>query len=86
VNIFNSGPVSGAGQFSIPYGPALLPSLSIVMNQNAGASGTLWEYTPMLTPVPEPGWLSLLGVGALAVAMARRRSRRDTSEHPAGNM
>jgi hypothetical protein len=84
-HIFSSGYVSGAGQFAIPYGPALFPNLSIVMNQGDAANiGTLWTYTPTFSPVPEPGWLSLLGVGALAVALARRRARRGVSASPQG--
>ena len=74
--IFSSGPVSGQGQFSIPYGlgPSVpLPTLTIVMNAVSAESVSLWEYTPTVVPVPEPGVWWLAGLGALALVRWRRR-------------
>jgi subtilisin-like proprotein convertase family protein len=54
VNIFSttqfnppSGLISGAGTFTIPYGPGVGNSISIVMNQGGNPNtGTAWIYTP----------------------------------------
>jgi subtilisin-like proprotein convertase family protein len=44
--IFDSGPVSGAGQFVIPYGPGLSSDLVLIMNEGGNViSNTVWSYT-----------------------------------------
>ena len=67
-HVFSSGPTSGAGQFAIPYGPGLSSSLEIVMNQDGGLASTVWQYHASVA-VPEPGMLSLLGLGVFALAV-----------------
>jgi hypothetical protein len=70
-NIFSSGLINGAGQFTIPYGPGPSSSLMIVMDQDGGADiSTLWTYQP--TVVPEPGYLALFGLGLPVLAFCRR--------------
>jgi hypothetical protein len=72
-NIFSSGLVSGTGRFVIPYGPGSSTSLTIVMDQAIGSPGTLWQYTPTVEPVPEPGSLSLFGLGLLLTTVGCKR-------------
>lgn len=44
--IFDSGPVSGAGTFSIDYGPGASTNIVLVMNQGTNPNqSTRWEYT-----------------------------------------
>ncbi len=75
-HLFDSGPVSGAGQFSIPYGPGAFSSLQLVMNQTPADSGSFWEYTPQIVPVPEPASLLWLVAGLSLLAVCRPWKRR----------
>jgi subtilisin-like proprotein convertase family protein len=45
VVIFDSGRVSGAGRFSVEYGPGSSTNLFITMNEQGNRDGNLWEYT-----------------------------------------
>src|SRR5207245_9679739 len=45
-NIFNSGPVSGSGTFSVPFGPGISNQVTIGINKgNNSNTGSLWVYT-----------------------------------------
>ncbi len=47
--IFDSGYISFAGQFVIPYGPGAATNLVIVMDQGGDPNGgSLWTYTPQV--------------------------------------
>jgi subtilisin-like proprotein convertase family protein len=48
VDIFSSGLVSGAGTFTIPYGPGISTNIQIVMDlaYNNAPPSTRWQYTP----------------------------------------
>ena len=55
--IFNSGLVSGAGQFRVNFGPGTSTDLLIVMNEGNNAdTNTLWTYTASVT-WRTPGYL-----------------------------
>jgi hypothetical protein len=42
---------NGIGQLVIPYGPGASTSITIIMNQGIGITGTLWAYRAFVTPV-----------------------------------
>jgi subtilisin-like proprotein convertase family protein len=42
----NTGLISGAGTLTIPYGPGIGNSITIVMNQGGNPNQTAWTYTP----------------------------------------
>jgi hypothetical protein len=72
VSIFNSGWISGGGQFTIPYGPGASTSLMIVMNEGVEWNvATVWTYTPSIIPEPPASVLLVLGL-ALVVCLQRR--------------
>jgi choice-of-anchor C domain-containing protein len=48
VTIKNTGLVSGAGNFSVNFGPGVSTNLVIIMNPNTGNSNTVWSYTPTI--------------------------------------
>ena len=73
-HVFSSGLTSGAGQFTIAYGPGGADSLTIIMNQDGNAYDTTWTYQP--TVVPEPGVLALAGLGMPTLFFFRRRIRK----------
>lgn len=50
--------------------------LGLIMNGDGGAGTTVYFDNITITAVPEPASLSLLGLGAAAVWMSRRRSAR----------
>jgi PEP-CTERM motif len=72
-NIFSSGPVSGSGEFVIPYGPAPSADFTIVIDQGGAlVSETEWNYQ-VTAAVPEPGSMWLLGLGLPVLAFCRWR-------------
>lgn len=74
VNIFSSGITGGTGLLTIPYGPGLSTSITIIIDQGYDPGpGDLWQY--QVTDVPEPGSLTVfdLGFSVLVMWVARRK-------------
>jgi len=71
-DIFSSGYINGAGQFTIPYGPGTATSIMIVMNKaNDAPPGSVWVYTAEVVPVPEPGSFMIFGAALSGLVLLR---------------
>ena len=71
LNIFSSGPVSGSGEFVIPYEPGPSSDFTIVIDQAGVLSPTtLWSYQ-LTAVVPEPSSAWLIGLGLPVFAFCR---------------
>jgi hypothetical protein len=71
-DLFSSGQLSSTGHIDIPYGPGVSDSLIIIMNKDTWDLYTDWQYTPSISPVPEPGTIPVLAVGLFALGFAAR--------------
>jgi len=82
-DIFNSGSVSGNGQFVIPYGPGASSSVTIIMDQAfTPFPESTWTYNVSVAPEPETFTLFVLGIIGLVALLSQRQRRFDMLPPP----
>jgi uncharacterized delta-60 repeat protein len=71
VLIYDTGNISGAGTFTIPFGPTnglIATTITIVMDQGGGSAGTFWTYDASITTTGASSDSSLFVGGHFDVA------------------